>query len=268
MLALSFGLGPLEAEFWRWAFLMTRIGAALFAAPFFGATSIPPQVRVIAAAALAALVANWTTAAAPAHLLSIAGMVAVLGEVVVGLALGFVLQIAFAAPQIGAEIISGGMGMGLAATVDPQNGARSPVIGQYFGVVLTLVFLSTGGHLQWIALIVKSYRVFPPGAVLGAAGQPGSFGVEQIHLLLGFATAMFATAVTIALPVSLVLMLVQVLTGVLSRSAPALNLFSLGLPAGIIAGIAALISAAPMMTDRMLTLSTDAIDAASRLVGG
>ncbi len=68
MPTLSFGFGPLEAEFWRWAFLMTRIGAAMFAAPVFGATSVPAQVRVIVAGALAALVATWTHAAAPADL--------------------------------------------------------------------------------------------------------------------------------------------------------------------------------------------------------
>ena len=45
MLALHFGFGALEAEFWRWAFLMTRIGAAMVAAPFFGATNVPAQVR-------------------------------------------------------------------------------------------------------------------------------------------------------------------------------------------------------------------------------
>ena len=54
MESLSFGLGGLEAEFWRWLFIMTRIGAALFAAPFFGATSVPPQARVIMTGAVGA----------------------------------------------------------------------------------------------------------------------------------------------------------------------------------------------------------------------
>jgi flagellar biosynthesis protein FliR len=59
-----------------------------------------------------------------------------------------------------------------------------------------------------------------------------------------------ATAAAIALPVVLVLLLVQVVTGVLSRSAPALNLFALGLPAGVLAGIAALIIAMPLIVDQ------------------
>jgi flagellar biosynthetic protein FliR len=62
---------------------------------------------------------------------------------------------------------------------------------------------------------------------------------------------MLETAVRIALPVTLVLLLVQVLTGVLSRSAPSLNLFALGLPAGVLAGITALILAAPVIYDQL-----------------
>ena len=262
MFTLDFGFGPVEAEFWRWMFLMTRIGAAMLAAPIFGAANVPPQVRVIITGAVALLVANWTNAAAPEHILSAAGVMAVLGELLIGLSLGFVMQFAFTTPTIAAEIISGGMGMGLAATVDPQNGARSPVLGQYFGVVLMLVFFAGGGHLQWIALVVKSYRVFPPGHVL----TPGGFGPEHFHLILGFTASMFATAVTMALPVSLVLLLVQVMSGVLSRSAPALNLFSLALPAGIIAGVAALIVSSPLLTDHMVQLSADAIAATARVI--
>jgi flagellar biosynthetic protein FliR len=260
VLALHFGFGALEAEFWRWAFLMTRIGAAMTAAPFFGATNVPAQLRVIMAAAVALLVANWTNASAPADLFSLPGLLAMAGEVLVGLALGFVLQMAFAAPTIAAEIIGGGMGMGLAASIDPQTGAHSPSMGQYYGVLLTLVFLGMGGHLQWLALVVKSYQTFPPGATW--------LGPERYMLILSFAGSMFTTAVAIALPISLVLLLVQVLTGVLGRSAPALNLFSLGLPAGIAAGFVALIASAPLLTDRLMVLTQDSIAAVARVLGG
>ncbi|HZU63547.1 MAG TPA: flagellar biosynthetic protein FliR [Novosphingobium sp.] len=260
MPGLHFGFGALEADFWRWAFLMTRIGAALVGVPFFSLGNVPTEVRVILAAAVAALVAGWTGAAAPADLLSLAGMLAVAGEVLVGLMLGFVLQIAFAGPVIAAELIGGGMGMGLAASVDPTNGAHSPALGQFFGVILTLIFLGLGGHLQWFALLVRSYDTFPPGHTW--------LGPEHFRAVAGFASAMFATAVAMALPVSLVLLLVQLMAGILSRSAPALNLFSLGLPAAICAGFAALLASLPLLGDRLTTLSADAIAACASLTGG
>ena len=77
---------------------------------------------------------------------------------------------------------------------------------------------------------------------------------------------MFATAVAIALPVTLVLLLAQMVTGVLSRSAPSLNLFALGLPAGVLAGIAALIASAPVMTDAFVELTHSAIATASQVI--
>ena len=251
MIALHFGFGPVEAEFWRWLFVMARIGAAMLAAPFFGSANVPPQVRVVVTGAVAVFVCSWTHVAAPPALLSLAGVVAMVGELTIGLALGFVLQLAFAAPTVAAEIIGGAMGMSLATSIDPTSGAHSPALGQYFAVTLTVVFLAFGGHLQWLALIVRSYETFPPGAAWPGAG----------HLLeiAGFGSALFATALGIALPITVVLLLVQVLAGVLSRSAPSLNLFSLGLPAGVLAGLAALIASASLVTDQLTDLSAAAI---------
>lgn len=252
MIALNFGFGALEAEFWRLLFVMTRVGAALLAAPFFGAGSVPPQVRVIATGAIAVLVCAWTPVVAPPALFSVQGLLAVAGEALVGLSLGFVLQLTFAAPIMAAEVIGGAMGMSMATAVDPNSGAQSPALGQYFTVVITLIFLALGAHLQWIHLVVDSYAVFPPGQTW--------LGPDKFAEIAGFATAMFVTAVAIALPVTLVLLIVQVVTGVLSRSAPSLNLFALGLPAGVLAGIAALIAAAPLLTDQLTDASAAAIE--------
>lgn len=251
MIQTDFGFGPVEAEFWRMMFVMTRIGAAMLAAPFFGAGSVPPQVRVIAAGSLAILVCAWMPVQAPAALFSAQGMLVVAGEVLVGLSLGFVVQLAFAAPVIAAEVISGAMGMTMATAVDPNSGTQSPALGQYYAIVLTLLFLATGGHLQWLSLLVESYRVFPPGETW--------LGPDRFELVAAFAGQMLVAAIAIALPVTLVLLLVQVLTGVLSRSAPSLNLFALGLPAGVLAGLAALIASAPLVTEQLTDLSASAV---------
>jgi len=258
VIGLDFGFGPVEAEFWRWLFVMTRIGAAMVAAPIFGAGTVPVQLRVVLTGAIAVLVCGWTDVAAPPALLSADGLLMIMGEVLVGLSLGFVLQMCFAAPVIAAEVIGGGMGMSMAAAVDPNTGAQSPALGQYFTVVLTLIFLATGAHLQFIDLVVKSYETFPPGQTW--------LGPDRIEGLIGFASTMFVTAVAIALPVTLILLIVQLVSGVLSRSAPALNLFALGLPAGVLAGIAALIISAPLLTDQLTDLSALAIDQAGAVM--
>lgn len=258
MVQLNFGFGALEADFWRWVFVMTRIGAAMFAAPLFGGGTVPYQVRVVLTAALALLVCAWTPVAAPPALLSLNGLLFTAGEVLIGLAMGFVLQLSFAAPTLAAEVIGAGMGMSIATTADPVSGASSPALGQYFAVVLTVIFLGTGAHLNWIGLLVESYAAFPPGTPWLSAGR--------MDLIAQFAGQMFLTALLIALPVTLILLLVQVTTGIISRSAPSLNLFSLGLPAGVLAGLAAMIAAAPMFTDLMINISASAVGHAAALI--
>ncbi|KUR70972.1 flagellar biosynthetic protein FliR [Novosphingobium sp. FSW06-99] len=251
MIGLDFGFGALEAEFWRFLFVMTRIGAALFAAPLFGASAVAPQVRVIVTGALAVFVCCWTQVAAPPAMMSLTGLVMLAGEVVIGLAIGFVMQLAFAAPMIGAEMIGAGMGMAIAASVDPINGAHSAMFGQYFNVVLTVLFFAIGAHLDWISLLVESYRTFPPGAAWLAP--------DRLHLIDQFAGDMFLAGLSIALPVVVLLLVVHIVTGVIGRSAPALNLFALGLPAGVLAGLAALIASAPLISERLAQVAHTAV---------
>ncbi len=76
MIQMNFGFGALEAEFWRFVFVMTRIGAAMVAAPLFGMASVPYQVRVVVTGAIALLICAWTPVVSPPALLSLAGMLA------------------------------------------------------------------------------------------------------------------------------------------------------------------------------------------------
>ncbi len=260
MTGAELGLGAYEADLWRLIFMMTRIGAALLAAPLFGAASIPVQIRISLAGAIAIFMMVWLPVQTPATLLSMTALVALVGEAVIGAAIGFVLQLSFAAPVIAAEQISGGMGMAIATAIDPNSGAQSGALGQYFTVVLTLIFLAVGGHLLWLRLLIESYRIFPPGLEW--------FGAERAWTIVSFAGETFATAVAIALPVMLVLFCVQLVTGVLSRSAPSLNLFALGLPAGVLAGIGALIIASPFTSEQFVRLSATAIDHVGQAIGG
>lgn len=144
---------------------------------------------------------------------------------------------------IAAEMIGASMGLSIAIAADPLSGAHSPALGQYFTVVLTVIFLALGAHLQWFALLVDSYRAFPPGG--------GWFTPDRMGIMAAFGTQMFVSALVLALPVVLLLLLVQVMFGVLARSAPSLNIFALGLPLGMLAGLAGLVASAPLVADAM-----------------
>ena len=252
------GIGVMGEQLWALLFVMVRIGAALLAAPLFGIRAVPVQVRIVLAAALGVYMLNWMPVRVPEDMLALPTLVALLGEVVIGLTLGFVLQLAFAAPSLAGEQIAGSMGMAIATAVDPASGSQSGAIGQFLGIMLTLVFLAIGGHLIWLRLVVESYTLFPPGADWDVG--------ERGWLVASFASQILASAAIIALPVTLVLLLVQVVTGVISRSAPALNLFALGLPAGVLAGIIALLLATPLLSEQFVALAELALDMVAEAV--
>jgi len=242
MNVLDFGFASLEAQLWQILFLSIRCGAALLAAPMVGGMAVPAPLRILLSLVLGFFVASFVPLAPAPAMLSFAAVLAVLHEVLVGLALGFVLQLAFTVPLIAAEQVSGTMGLAIATSIDPASGAQSGALGTFFGLVLSLLFFAIGAHLVWFELLIESYRLLPAGTFAFAAWR-----AESIALFFGYG---LATAAAIALPVVLVLLLVQVVTGLIARSAPALNLFALGLPAGVLAGIAALIIAVPVMLEQ------------------
>ena len=258
MNVLDLGLGGIETQLWQILFLSVRCGAALLAAPMVGGMAVPPQFRALLALVFAVFVATWLPLAPAPPMMSFASVLAVAQEAVIGAALGFLLQVAFAVPLIAAEQIAGTMGLAIATSIDPNSGAQSGALGTYFGLIMTLLFYLVGGHLLWFELLIESYRVLPAGSF-----ALGDIAARDIVMFAGHG---FAVAAAIALPVVLVLLSVQVVTGVISRSAPALNLFALGLPAGVLAGIAALIVVMPIIVDQFVALLATTLERSDALL--
>lgn len=256
---LGLGLSA-EPQIWALVFVMVRIGAAFVAAPLFGAVAIPVVVRVSLSGAIAFLVLAAHPVAPPPHVFALATFLAIAAEALVGLAMGFILQIAFAAPMIASEVIGTSMGIGFATAIDPQNGRSTPALGQFFSMMLTLLFLAVNGHLILVEMIVKSYDVLPAGAAWMTAAQ-----LKNIAFFGGY---IFTAGLLLALPVGFLLLCLNLIVGMLSRSAPALNLFAVGLPASLAVGVVALALAFPAMGEYMLVIIREALAAAESVVLG
>ncbi|WP_033074438.1 flagellar biosynthetic protein FliR [Sphingopyxis sp. MWB1] len=251
----------IEAMLQLWMLGMIRPGAAFIAAPVFGAANVPVQLRLVIALAVGVpAVAAANVALPPEGLVSFPGFLFILGEVVIGLAMGFVLQMGLAAALLAGEAISNAMGLGFAAMVDPTSGRMSTAVGQFLSMLATALFLAADGHLLLIEIIVDSYAALPPG------GAFPSF--DAIGRLLRFGSLMFAAGLTIALPVGFVLILVQIIMGVIGRSAPALNLFAVGIPATLLAGVILLAVGTPVMAEAVARILSDALDVARMLAAG
>lgn len=250
-----------EAMLQLWMLGMIRPGAAFLAAPVFGAANVPVQLRLVIALAVGvpAVAASGMTLPADG-IVSVPGVLFIIGEAVIGLSIGFVLQMGLAAALLAGETISNAMGLGFASMVSPLTGQPSSAVGQFLMMLATALFLAADGHLLLIGIIVDSYSALPPGNAFPSHGA--------IEGVLRFGSLMFVAGLSIALPVGFVLILVQIIMGVIGRSAPALNLFAVGIPATLLAGLVLLGVATPVMAEAIARILSDALDVARALAAG
>lgn len=255
------GFAGVEAQLWIWLVAMIRPGAAFLAAPVFGTQAVPVQLRLILSLALGMAALNSVTITLPAGgIATFAGIMLVAGEVLAGLAMGFALQIGYAAAFVAGETIANAMGLGFAAMVDPQSGQHTQVIGTFLSILSTFLLLAMDGHLMLISYVVESYRALPPGG--------GLMSNEAIRGLIDFGGTLFGAGLTIALPVGFSLILIQLVMAMLARSAPSLNLFAVGLPVTLFAGLILLAMAAPVMGDGIADALRSGLDQAGRIATG
>lgn len=254
------GFAGVEGQLWLWLFAMIRPGAAFFAAPITGAAVVPIQLRLIVSLAvgMAAITANDISLPVDG-VVSVTGFASIAGEIVIGLAIGFTIQIGYAAAFVAGETISNAMGLGFASMSDPQTGQSTPVIGQLLSIVATLIFLALDGHLILASIIVHSYQSLPPGS--GLLSAQATFGLVE------FGGSLFVAGLAIAFPVGSALLLVQIIMGLLARSAPSMNLFAVGLPATLTLGLVLLAIASPLMIDGIGDALLQSFERSSLLAG-
>lgn len=225
-----------------------RISAAMLAAPLFSATHAPPQVRIMLAGLVSLILVPLIPERPSISPLSLDGMLWGINEIVIGIAIGFLLQMVFEAVQFGGQLIATSMGLSFATMVDPQSGSSVPVLGQFLFILSMLIFLSMGGHLEYLKLLGESFQRWPPGT--------SAFGPDAAMAVLSWFSELLRGGVRIALAAMMSLLVVQIALGVISRSAPALNLFSVGFPLTLLLGYFVLLRLLPeLVTTLDLLLS-------------
>ncbi len=233
-----------------WPFM--RIGAMFAAVPIFSSRSVPVRIRVLLAFFISWMLIPVIPAPPSVELISAQALLISINQVLIGVAMGFILQLVFAAFVIAGQSIAMAMGLGFASMIDPQNGMQVPVISQTFLIMATLVFLSLNGHLVLIEVLANSFQNLPVGMLV-----PSRDGLWQ---LVTWGSNMFAGGMLIALPAVAALLLVNLAFGVTTRAAPQLNIFAVGFPVMIMVGLAFLILTLPTITTHLSRLLLEAFD--------
>ncbi len=211
-----------------WSAPFLRVSAMLLIAPVFSASGVSVRFRVLLAVLIAALAAPIIPTPPTTDLFSASGLLMAIREVGIGFAIGFVLQLVFGAVVYAGQAVSMTMGLGFAMAVDPQNGVQVPVLSQMYVILATLLFLSLNGHLILIATVIDSYQILPPNL----SGIP----VSSLGEVAALGSKVFASGISLALPAMAAMLMVNVTFGVITRTAPQLNIFAVGFPMTLMGG--------------------------------
>ena len=126
---------------------LTRILGLIAASPMLGHSAVPITVKLMLGVLLASIVGPAIPALPAADPASLAGLLILLQELLIGLAMGFAMRIVFAAVEMAGEVSSLTMGLGFATFFDPGTQGRSSAISQFLALVATLGFIAVDGHL-------------------------------------------------------------------------------------------------------------------------
>jgi flagellar biosynthetic protein FliR len=245
---------------WVAAFLlpMFRIIALLSTMPIFGTTLVPRRVRLYAALAITVAIAPSLPPMPPVQALDLSALLLVGEQIIIGAAMGLSLQLFFQAFVIAGQIVAIQMGMGFASMIDPTNGVSVAVIGQFFTMMVTLVFLGMNGHLVVFEVLVESFTTLPVGQAFDANNM------WELVMRLGW---VLGASLLLVLPAITALLVVNIAFGIMTKAAPQLNIFSIGFPLILVLGMLVLWLSLADILNQYRPLAVDALQYLRSMVG-
>ena len=236
---LTLTTGQLDAWLALFVYPLARISGIVLVAPLYSHQSIPQRVKVLLALALTLAVTPMAGEMPDVGPASGIGLGILAGQFLIGLTIGFVMRIVFAAIDMAGELTGLQMGLGFATFFDPTNSTNTPVVAQLYGLFAMLFFLAFNGHLIVIALLIKSFEILPVAELI-----PDGLNAMTIA---GYGKTVFVTGMLFSLPIVASLLAANIALGILTRAAPQLNLFAVGFPATLLGGIILLMILLPQL---------------------
>jgi flagellar biosynthetic protein FliR len=239
----------------RLGLLMVRPGIVVATAPVFGGTFAPPLVRV--GVIVLVTVALAPTVPLPDSVTGAGITLVALRETLIGLALTLSIRIIVAGAELAGHLAGFQVGFAYASLIDPQSGARNSVLSALYANMTLLVFLAINGHHQMLQALSASYAALPPIGM--------SFGGDLAPLVARTLGMVFLIGLRMALPVVLVLVVVEVALGLITRAAPQLKLMVMGAPVRLLVGLFVLGTTLAVVPDVVLGTVDPALRLATRL---
>jgi flagellar biosynthetic protein FliR len=217
----------------RFGLLLVRPGMVVMTAPALGGLYVPPHVKV----GLTVLIAFGLLPAVqvPATGSDVGLSMMIVRELAIGMSLALVTRALLVAAEFAGHLSGFQIGFSYGATVDPSTGVRNSMLASLYGLLATITFLGVDGHHALLRALAESFVRLPIGA--GHLNDSLLTSVGQIFALV------FTVGVRLAAPVVIVLLLVELAIGLISRTAPALSAMVIGYPLRIVIGLAVMAAA-------------------------
>jgi flagellar biosynthetic protein FliR len=200
-----------------------RVGGLMVSAPFWGSRVVPVLVRVWIALLLSVSTYPLVRTAAVAGGITIVSVFfALVGEILLGLVLGWLAQLMFSGMRLAGQEIEIKTGLGLLQLVDPNEGGHSGLFSTLFELIAGLLFFAMNGHHLLMQALWSSYKVFP------LAGE--KFVPRLLEGLVSSAGEIFIIALRVSAPVVIGLLLSDIILGLIGRAIPQMNVFMAAQP--------------------------------------
>lgn len=206
-----------------------RIAAMLMVMPMIGTRLVPVRVRLGLAVALTAVVAPNLPPMPHLSGMSAATWIVIAYQFLIGAVLGFTLNLLFETFSVAGQLTANQMGLGFASMADPVNGTSVVVLGQFYLMIVMLLFLAMNGHLLMIDILVKSFTVLPVSME--------TIPVSNLWRLVIAGSWLFSAGLLIALPAITAMLVVNFAFGIMTKAAPQLNIFAIGFPMTMVLGL-------------------------------
>jgi flagellar biosynthetic protein FliR len=217
---------------------LTRILGVIAAAPIFSHKSIPQRVKLGLGIMLTLIIVPTLPPLPQFEIFSFQGLLILVQQLIIGLAIGFSMRLVFAAVDLAGQLIGMSMGIGFASFFDPQTRGQSTALNQFLVILAMLIFLSLDGHLLIVTAVANSFITMPIAL--------GGSGIDPMKIAM-WGETIFSVGLLLALPAVAALLITNMALGILTKTAPQLNMFGIGFPITLSIGFLVLALSLPGM---------------------
>lgn len=208
-------------------FPFARIGGMVMIMPVLGSNMLPARIKIYLVLGLCFFL-NDQFVNFPIIDFSLKTYILIIYQILIGLAIGFIIQAIYEIFLMTGMLIGNQMGLGFAQLQDPENGVSVPELSHFFGMLFLLLFINFNGHLRLIQICIESFNTIPV--------DMSHLNLNSIQDFAGWVAWIFARGLQLALPVTASLIIINFGFGILAKAAPQLNVFSLGFPVMLLCG--------------------------------